>query len=168
MGYDTSTKGDVYSYGIIILEMFLGKRPTDKLFKDGLNLHNYAKMAVAQPERLVQIVDPILRREVEEMPTTTINRDDNNENEIEANEEIHGIVNLHQMDAIVHKCLVPILQLGLACSVQSPKERMNMEEVTRKLHLIKNACLSSRICRGAPLTSGIQVEVLLYFIFEFA
>ena len=168
MGCDTSTKGDVYSYGIIILEMFLGKRPTDKMFKDGLNLHNYAKMAVAQPERLVQIVDPILRREVEQMPTTTVNREDNNENEIAANEEIHGIVNMCQMDAIVHKCLVPILQLGLACSVQSPKERMNMEEVTRKLHLIKNACLSSRICKGAPLTSGIQVEVLLYFIFEFA
>ena len=140
MGCDTSTKGDVYSYGIIILEMFLGKRPTDKMFKDGLNLHNYAKMAVAQPERLVQIVDPILRREVEEMPTT-VNREDNNDNEIEANEEIYGIVNLCQMDAIVHKCLVPILQLGLACSVQSPKERMNMEEVTRKLHLIKK-CLS--------------------------
>ncbi|KAL4594327.1 hypothetical protein ACB092_12G012400 [Castanea dentata] len=124
MGCDTSTKGDVYSYGIIILEMFLGKRPTDKMFKDGLNLHNYAKMAVAQPERLVQIVDPFLQRDVEEM----------------------------------HKYLVPILQLGLACSVQSPKERMNMEEVTRKLHLIKNAYLNSRIYRHGPLTSGIQVE----------
>ena len=157
MGCDTSTKGDVYSYGIIILEMFLGKQPTDKMFKDGLNLHNYAKMAVAQPERLVQIVDPILRREVEEMPTT-VNREDNNENEIEGNEEIHGIVILCQMDAIVHKCLVPILQLGLACSVQSPKERMNMEEVTRTLHLIKNAYISSGICRGGPLSSGIQLR----------
>ena len=168
MGCDASTKGDVYSYGIIILEMFLGKRPTDKMFKDDLNLHNYAKMVVAQPERLVQIADPILRREVEEMPTTTVNREDNNENEIEANEEIHGIVNLRQMDAIVRKCLYPILRLGLACSVQSPNERMNMEEVTRILHLIKNAYLSSRICRGGPLSSGIQVEVLLYFKFEYA
>ena len=75
---------------------------------------------------------------------------------------------LSQMDAIVHKCLVPILQLGLACSVQSPKERMNMEEVTRTLHLIKNAYISSGICRGGPLSSGIQVEVLLYFKFEYA
>ncbi|XP_075648387.1 LRR receptor-like serine/threonine-protein kinase EFR [Castanea sativa] len=137
MGCDTSTKGDVYSYGIIILEMFLGKQPTDKMFKDGLNLHNYAKMAVAQPERLVQIVDPFLRRDVEEM----------------------------------HKYLVPKLQLGLACSVQSPKERMNMEEVTRKLHLIKNAYLNSRIYRHGPLTSGIQVEgkcneIMLQQIFE--
>ena len=142
MGCDTSTKGDVYSYGIIILEMFLGKRPTDEMFKNGLNLHNYAKMAVAQPERLVQIVDPILRREVEER--------------------------LVQMDVIVHKCLFPILQLGLACSVESPKERMNMEEVCKRLHLIKIAYLSSRIRRGGPLSSGIQVEVLLYFKFEYA
>ena len=132
MGCDTSTKGDVYSYGIIILEMFLGKRPTDKMFKDGLNLHNYAKMAVAQPEGLVQIVDPILRREVEER--------------------------LVQMDAIMHRCLFTILQLGLACSVQSPKERMNMEEVTRTLHLIKNAYISSGISRGGPLSSGIQLR----------
>ena len=116
MGCDTSTKGDVYSYGIIILEMFLGKRPTDKMFKDGLNLHNYAKMVVARPERLVQIVDPILLREV----------------------EIYSTINLSRMDASNHKCLlVPILQLGLACSMQSPKKRMNIEEVTRKLHLIK-------------------------------
>ena len=131
MGCDTSTKGDVYSYGIIILEMFLGKQPIDKMFKDGLNLHNYAMMTMAQPERLLQIVDAILLIGVEEMPTTTVNREDNNENEIEANEEIHGIVSLCQ---IVRKCLVPILQLGLACSVQSPKERMNMEKVTRELH----------------------------------
>ena len=121
MGGEASTKGDVYSYGILLLEMLLGKRPTDKMFKDGLNLHNYAKMAVAQPERLVQIVDPILQSDVEI--------------------EIRGIVNLCQMDAIVHKCLVPILKLGLACSVQSPTERMNMEEVTRILHLIKK-CFS--------------------------
>ena len=106
--------------------MFLGKRPTDEKFKDGLNLHNYAKMAVAQPERLVQIADPILLRDV----------------------EVYGTINLCQMDAFAHKILVPILQLGLACSMQSPKKRMNIEEVTRKLHLIKNAYLSSRIFRG--------------------
>jgi len=35
------------------------------------------------------------------MPTTTVNREDNNENENGSNEEIHDIVNLCQMDAIV-------------------------------------------------------------------
>ncbi|XP_065619274.1 probable LRR receptor-like serine/threonine-protein kinase At3g47570 [Quercus suber] len=148
MGGEASTEGDTYSYGIFLLEMFLGKRPTDEMFKDGLNLHNFVKMAL--PERLVQIVEPILlQREVKEMPTTTVvAREDNNENEIEADEETHGIVNQCQMDANVHKCLVLVLEIGLACSSESPKERMNMEEVTKELHLIKNTFLGSRIQRG--------------------
>ncbi|KAK7858540.1 hypothetical protein CFP56_011554 [Quercus suber] len=52
------------------------------------------------------------------------------------------------MDANVHKCLVLVLEIGLACSSESPKERMNMEEVTKELHLIKNTFLGSRIQRG--------------------
>ena len=58
MGDKASIEGDVYSYGILLLEMFLGKRPTDEMFKDGLNLHNFAKIGLSK--RVVQIVDPIL------------------------------------------------------------------------------------------------------------
>ncbi|XVF24082.1 hypothetical protein REPUB_Repub13aG0096500 [Reevesia pubescens] len=48
MGSELSTKGDVYSYGILLLEMFTGKRPTDEMFKEGLSLHNF--VAAALPE----------------------------------------------------------------------------------------------------------------------
>jgi serine/threonine protein kinase len=66
MGGEASTQGDVYSYGIFVLEMFTGKRPIDKMFKDGFNLHNFVNMAL--PEKLVQIVDPnLLKREVNEL-----------------------------------------------------------------------------------------------------
>jgi serine/threonine protein kinase len=44
MGGEPSALGDVYSYGIFLLETFTGKRPTDKMFKDGFNLHNFVKM----------------------------------------------------------------------------------------------------------------------------
>ena len=65
MGGKASIEGDVYSYGILLLEMFLGKRPIDEMFKDGLNLHNFAKMALL--DKLSQIVEPILiSREVDE------------------------------------------------------------------------------------------------------
>ncbi|GMY08456.1 probable LRR receptor-like serine/threonine-protein kinase At3g47570, partial [Fagus crenata] len=144
MGGEPSTEGDVYSYGVFLLEMFLGKRPTDEMFKDDLNLHNFVKMAL--PDRLVQIVDPtLLPREVEEMPATTVvAREDNNENEIEIDKDEETQV-FCQVEANVYKCLVSVLEIGLACSMESPKERMNMEEVTKELHLIKNTFLGTRI-----------------------
>ncbi|KAM4093813.1 hypothetical protein ACB094_06G147200 [Castanea mollissima] len=145
MGSEASIEANVYSYGILLLEMFLGKRPTDDTFKDGLNLYNFAKMAL--PEKLVQIVDPILLpREVDEAPTAIVAaREYNNGNEIQVDVEAQGIPNLCQMDPNVHKCLVSILETGLACSMESPKYRMKMKEVTRELHLIKKAFLGSAI-----------------------
>jgi serine/threonine protein kinase len=56
-----STYGDVYSFGILLLEMFTGKRPTDDMFQDGLNLHNYVEIAL--PGRVTEVVDPMLFRE---------------------------------------------------------------------------------------------------------
>ena len=87
MGCEASIEGDVYSFGVFLLELFLGKRPTDKMFKDDLNLHNFVKMALL--EGLVQVVDQtLLIREVEEMPTAIpATREDNNDNETEADEE---------------------------------------------------------------------------------
>jgi len=39
MGLEISTAGDVYSYGVILLEMITGRRPTDGPFEGGLSLH---------------------------------------------------------------------------------------------------------------------------------
>jgi serine/threonine protein kinase len=70
MGGEASIQGDVYSCGILVLEMFTGRRPTDEMFKDGPNLHNFVKMALL--ERLDQIVDPLLLpREVEKTAIAT-------------------------------------------------------------------------------------------------
>ncbi|KAK3441300.1 hypothetical protein EUGRSUZ_B01431 [Eucalyptus grandis] len=55
MGDMVSTQGDMYSYGILLLEMFTGRRPTEEAFKDNLNLHTFVKMNM--PNRVMEIVD---------------------------------------------------------------------------------------------------------------
>ncbi|CAI0443955.1 unnamed protein product [Linum tenue] len=55
MGSEVSTNGDVYSYGILLLEMFTGRRPTDETFRDGLNLHNFA---AALGDNAADYIDP--------------------------------------------------------------------------------------------------------------
>ncbi|KAM7513357.1 hypothetical protein LguiB_012232 [Lonicera macranthoides] len=45
----------------------------------------------------------------------------------------------------IKKCIVSVIKIGLACSVESPKERMRMNHVLRELHYIKGAFLGDGI-----------------------
>ncbi|KAL8048689.1 hypothetical protein ABFS82_07G082800 [Erythranthe guttata] len=60
MSNSISTKGDVYSYGILVLEMFTNKRPTDDSFNDHVNLHNFVNAAF--PDGIMEIVDPYMQK----------------------------------------------------------------------------------------------------------
>ncbi|CAL5424562.1 unnamed protein product [Camellia sinensis] len=61
LGEEVSTRGDTYSFRILLFKMLTGRRPTNELFKDDLNLHNFAKMAL--PRRVTGIVDEFLSSE---------------------------------------------------------------------------------------------------------
>ncbi|XP_057448806.1 receptor kinase-like protein Xa21 isoform X2 [Lotus japonicus] len=110
MGSEVSTHGDMYSFGILVLEMLTGRRPTDEMFEDGQNLHKFVEISF--PDNLSQILDPSLA------PT-----------DVEAAIE----------DTSVEKCLASLFRIGLACSLESPKERMSIVDVTRELNMIKKA-----------------------------
>ncbi|KAJ0102207.1 hypothetical protein Patl1_06574 [Pistacia atlantica] len=64
MGSEVSTHGDVYNYGILLLETFTRKRPTNENFNGDLNLQNFVKAAI--PKGVIEIVDPVLLQEIEE------------------------------------------------------------------------------------------------------
>ncbi|KAF5471070.1 hypothetical protein F2P56_011542 [Juglans regia] len=134
VGNEVSTHGDIYSYGILLLEMFTGRRPTD-IFQGSLSLHSFVKTAL--PQGVVEIADPILFHEREE--ETTRNNGQNN-NIIRRNK--------------TQECLVSIFQIGVACSAERPEERMNIKDVVAGLNLIRKFFLQNGTNRGNPRING--------------
>ncbi|KAL5799777.1 hypothetical protein ACOSQ4_032661 [Xanthoceras sorbifolium] len=127
MGSEVSMPGDVYSLGILLLEMFTGKRPIDSMFTDGLTLHEFAKMGL--PERLWDIVEPSLLLEASS---------GNNNVEKFARRSGEGRVRTEE-------CLVGVLGIGVVCSMESPAERMEMTDVVAKLCGVRENFLGRRI-----------------------
>jgi serine/threonine protein kinase len=116
IGGQISTAGDVYSFGILLLEMITGKRPTDKMFMESMNIVNFVQKNF--PDQILQIID------------VNLQDDDNTPIKITKGSR-----------ARKHKCLLSMLDMGLFCTRQSPKERPDMREVAGKLHATKVAYL---------------------------
>ncbi|XP_068318902.1 probable LRR receptor-like serine/threonine-protein kinase At3g47570 [Pyrus communis] len=120
MGGQVSILGDVYSFGILLLEMFTGRRPTDDMFKDGLSIHQFTAMAM--PDHAMDIVDPLLLVECDDA--------DVDGSPIQARRLV--------------ECSVSVMQIGLSCSATSPSERMLMGAVVNKLKTIRYSYLNLR------------------------
>lgn len=122
MGSDASIYGDLYSFGIMLLEMFTGRRPTDEMFKDSLNLHNYAKASL--PDRVMHITDPILLQERDEL-----------------GKEYKLVNNRSSATDLFLSFLVSVIQIGVTCSVESPKERRRISDVVGELNSLRKLFL---------------------------
>lgn len=115
-----STFADVYSFGILLLEMFSGKRPTDCMFIDDFSLHTYVKMAI--PNQVLSIADPqLLSGGMESYTTASRGREPNNEK--------------------TEECLASIFHIGLTCSAPLPRERMDIADALTEMKAIRDAYL---------------------------
>nr|GMD24507.1 probable LRR receptor-like serine/threonine-protein kinase At3g47570 [Ipomoea batatas] len=126
IGARASTFGDVYSFGILLLEMFTAKRPIDALFMNGGCESLYGYVEAALSEQVMQIVDPLLLACLE----SNIG--------IRQNEELENDGNFVEIEeSKVHNFFISIFKIGLTCASRSPMDRMHMNEVSKELHKIK-------------------------------
>ncbi|RVW18662.1 LRR receptor-like serine/threonine-protein kinase EFR [Vitis vinifera] len=95
-----STKSDVYSYGILLMEVFARKKPMDEMFTGDLTLKTWVE---SLSNSVIQVVDAnLLRREDEDLATKL-------------------------------SCLSSIMALALACTSDSPEERIDMKDAVVEL-----------------------------------
>ncbi|XP_018732235.2 probable LRR receptor-like serine/threonine-protein kinase At3g47570 [Eucalyptus grandis] len=118
MGCKVSREGDVYSYGMLLLEMFTGLSPTNDRFGDNLTLHNF--VASALPEQALEITDHILLLE--------------SESHFGPNGPQHW---LSESKSIFQECLVTVYNIGVACSNEVPGRRMSTNSVASQLQRIR-------------------------------
>lgn len=108
MGGHPSTQGDVYSFGVMLLELITGKRPTDVIFQEGLTLHDWVRRHY--PHDVGKIV---------------------------AESWLTDAATAVADDRLWNDVMVELIDLGIVCTQHSPSGRPTMEEVCHEIALLK-------------------------------
>ncbi|KAG6496897.1 putative leucine-rich repeat receptor-like serine/threonine-protein kinase At2g24130 [Zingiber officinale] len=108
-GSNPSTKGDVYSFGVLVLEVVTRKRPTDEMFGEGVSLHKWAKSHYHGREAMT--IDSQLASEVRHQAP--------------------------ELRKIWDVGISEMLELGLLCTQESASSRPTMMDVADDLDRLK-------------------------------
>ncbi|EEF34953.1 serine-threonine protein kinase, plant-type, putative [Ricinus communis] len=118
LGVKPSTAGDVYSFGVMLLELFTGKSPTCDSFKGEQNLVGWVQSAFSS--NILQVLDPVLL-----LPVDNWYHDD------------QSIISEIQND-----CLITVCEVGLSCTAESPDRRISMRDALLKLKAARDNLLN--------------------------
>ncbi|KAD5962100.1 hypothetical protein E3N88_13573 [Mikania micrantha] len=116
-GSEMTSSGDVYSFGILLLEVMTGKNPTCGMFNEGLSIHKFVNTAL--PDHVMDIIDGDLLNYHQDDATVTKNTGAKTKK--------------------LEECLASILKIGVSCSVDSSPQRMNIETVVNELQHVRDA-----------------------------
>lgn len=131
LGLKLSTSGDVYSYGVMLLELFTGKSPTHEIFTGGVSIIKWVQQAF--PANIEQVVDPGLLLSV---------RDFSQEDRFISPER-------------QQECLTTVIGIGLSCTVDSPDGRISMRDALHKLKTARDILLKPTHELKTTLSFGI-------------
>ncbi|WVZ82230.1 hypothetical protein U9M48_029516 [Paspalum notatum var. saurae] len=111
LGGAPSTQGDVYSFGVMLLEMISGKRPTEVISQEGHGLHDWAKKRCLENDSDAAAVE-------REPPSPPLPFG-------EPRCEVEVIVG-------------ELLELGVACSQLVPSMRPTMDDVAHEIASLRD------------------------------
>lgn len=120
MGRTATVAGDVYSFGITLLELFTGKSPTDERFTEEQNLIRWAQSTYST--HLMQ----------------TIGSPNNQLSLIGFHSHCEGrqISEHNQMD-----CLIEVIDVAISCAAHSANERITIKDALLRLQNARNSML---------------------------
>ncbi|RCV37831.1 hypothetical protein SETIT_8G093700v2 [Setaria italica] len=115
-GSKPSTRGDVYSYGVMLLEMITGKSPLEQSFGGDMNLTKWVRDNL--PHRAQEVIDKRL---------------------ISATTDVcfEGVQDSSIEQPLLNCLLIPMLEVALSCVVESPDERSSMHDSLLRLKQAK-------------------------------